>query len=98
MLLFAALFATALSTQASASVVYYLTFENVAGSLDEGTGVLTLNYSTIAQVESLSASLSATNFISLVTTNIDFNGAFTVTPSNLAYGSFSTSPTVHFIA
>ena len=95
-LLFAALFAAALSTQASASVVYDLTFENGAGTVDEGTGVFTLNYSTIAQVENLSANLSATNFISLVTTNINSNGAFTVTPSNLAYGSFSTSPTGTF--
>lgn len=95
-LLLAASIASGVAASARADVVYDLTFDNSAGTVSEGTGTLTLNYSTIAQVESVSHNLSAANFTSLVTTSIDSDGSFTITPSNLANGSFSTSPSGTF--
>jgi hypothetical protein len=89
-------FATGPSAPANANVLYNLTFENSGGTVNEGTGVLTLNYATLAAVDSISANLSATNFVSVVTTTIDSQGAFSITPLNLSYGSFSTSPTGTF--
>lgn len=74
-----------LTCPASANVVYNITFDNY-GSTVEGTGTLTLNFSTLAQDENYNGSLSSI-LVSINTSNLDGHGAFSITPSNLAGGS-----------
>ncbi len=90
-LLFAGLFATALSASANASVVYNLTFDN-SGSTSEGTGVLTLNFTTLSQTENLSYQSITPYFTSVTTSSIDGYGPFTITPSNLQDGDIQSGP------
>ena len=66
-------------------MVYNITFDNF-GSTVEGTGTLTLNFSTLAQDENLNGSLSGI-LVGISTSNLDGNGAFSITPLNLASGS-----------
>jgi hypothetical protein len=81
----AGLLAVAVSAPAKANVVYNITFDNF-GSTVEGTGTLTLNFSTLAQDENLNESLSSI-LVSITTSNLDGHGSFSITPSNLASGS-----------
>ena len=84
-LLLAGLVFGGLTGPASANVVYNITFDNF-GSTVEGTGTLTLNFSTLAQDENLNGSLSGI-LVGISTSNLDGNGAFSITPLNLASGS-----------
>ena len=84
----AGIVAAGFSGPARADVIYDLTFKK--GSTTVGTGVLDLNLSTIAQVENLNGSLTGILF-SITTTNIDGNGAFSITPLHSAMAS-STEP------
>jgi hypothetical protein len=70
---------------ANANVVYNLTFKNYGNNV-EGTGTLTLNFSTLAQDFNLNQSL-ASILVSITTTDIDGHGIFSITPANLASGS-----------
>jgi hypothetical protein len=85
-LAFACLVGLGISAPAKANVIYDLTFDNY-GSTVEGSGVLTLNFSTVSQAYGLSYQSLAPLLVSITTTNIDGNGAFTIMPSNLASGS-----------
>lgn len=87
---FYALLATVVAGPVQASVIYDLTFDNAAGTVSEGTGVLTLNLATVADAYGLNTS-STSIFTSLSTGNIDGNGTFTVTPSNLSSFYIQTS-------
>jgi hypothetical protein len=89
-LLCAGLFAIGLSAPASASVVYNLSFDNGAGTVIEGTGVLTLNLATVADAYGLNTG-DASIFTSVSTGDIDGHGTFLVTPANLASFYISTS-------
>jgi hypothetical protein len=75
-----------------ASVIYDLTFDNSAGTVSEGTGVLTLNLATVADAYGLNTS-STSIFTSLSTGNVDGNGTFLVTSSNLSGFYINTSTT-----
>lgn len=88
-MLLAGLFATALSASANASVVYDLTFDN-NGSTSEGTGVLTLNFTSLSQTYNLGYQSITPYFTSVTTTAVDGYGPFTITPSNLADGYIQT--------
>ncbi len=70
---------------ANANVVYNLTFKDYGNNV-EGTGTLTLNFSTLAQDFNLNQSL-ASILVSITTTDIDGHGIFSITPANLASGS-----------
>jgi hypothetical protein len=87
-LLVAGLVATGLSAPANASVVYSLTFDNY-GTTVEGTGTLTLNLSTLASAYNLNTS-STSVFTSVSTSNIDGNGTFFISPTNLSGFSIDT--------
>jgi hypothetical protein len=89
--LVAGLFATALSASANASVLYDLTFDN-NGSTSEGTGVLTLNFTTLSQTYNLGYQSITPYFTSVTTTAIDGYGPFSITPSNLKDGDISSGP------
>ena len=77
--------AAGFSAPASANVVYDITFDNY-GSTVEGTGTLTLNFSTLAADYNVNESL-ASILVSINTSNLDGNGMFSITPTNLASGS-----------
>lgn len=81
----AGLLAVAFSAPAKADVVYTLDFDTYGGTL-EGTGDLTLNFSSLSQADNLNESLSSI-LVNITTTNIDGNGTYTITPSNLASSS-----------
>ena len=86
------LLAVAFAAPAHANVVYTLDFDN-NGTTVEGTGTLTLNFSSLAADENLNESLSGI-LVSITTTSIDSAGSYTITPSNLASGSqFQTGNT-----
>jgi len=80
------LIAASLSAPASANVVYNLNFTAFGGGTSEGTGTLTLNFSTLAADYSLNESLAGI-LVSIATSNLDGDGMFTITPTNLASGS-----------
>jgi hypothetical protein len=84
-LLLAAVMALGLSAPAEANVVYDITFTNF-GSTVEGTGTLTLNFSTLAAADSLNGSLAGI-LVGINTTNLDGQGTFSITPGDLASGS-----------
>jgi hypothetical protein len=65
--LLAGLMGVGLALPAHANVVYDLTFE--VGGVQEGTGVLTLDFSTVAQAAGFSGSIDSV-FVSLITTSI----------------------------
>lgn len=88
-LVVAGLLACSLSQQAQASVIYDLTFDNGAGNVSEGTGTLTLNLSTLSQAYNLVTS-SSSYFTSVTTTNLDGNGTFSITGTNLSSFSIDT--------
>jgi hypothetical protein len=91
--LFAAgLLAAGLSAPANATVVYNLTFDNSAGNVVEGTGVLTLNLATVADAYGLNTN-NTNIFISVSTGDINGHGSFLITPSNLAQFYIQTSTT-----
>ena len=83
-LLLAGLMAAELSAPAHANVVYTLDFK--FGSTDEGTGALTLNFNTVSQTFNINESLSSI-LVSITTPNLDGEGIFTITPSDLNSGS-----------
>jgi len=89
-LTFSAFLASFAAAPVQASVLYNLTFDNGAGTVSEGTGVLTLNLATVAAAYGLNTS-NTSIFTSLSTSNIDGNGTFLVTPSNLASFYIQTS-------
>ena len=80
-LLLAGLAVTALSEPAAANVVYDLSF---GGGV---TGVLTLDFSSVAQTENISFESPLTQFVSLTVDGLDSQN-FTITSSNLASGSY----------
>lgn len=83
------LFAAGVAGPASAGVIYTLTFQKSAVTV--GSGVVDLNLATVSQAYGLNQSLSGI-LSSITTTNLDGQGIFTITPANLAAGSFiSTS-------
>jgi hypothetical protein len=84
-LLIAGLIAAGFSAPAKANVVYDITFDNY-GSTVEGTGTLTLNFPTLAADEGVNESLAGI-LVSIATSNLDGNGMFMITPTNLASGS-----------
>lgn len=71
---------------AHANVVYTLDFDNSSGTTIEGTGTLTLDFSSLSQDYNLNGSLAGI-LVSIATTDIDGDGSYTITPSNLASGS-----------
>jgi len=71
---------------ANASVVYDLTFFDFS-SHQEGTGTLTLNFSTLPQAFNYSNSLAPV-LTSITTSDLNGHGTFTITPANLNSGSF----------
>jgi hypothetical protein len=83
---FGCLLAAGLAAPAQASVVYTLDFDSSNGATVEGTGTLTLNFSSLSQANNLNESLAGI-LGNLTTTSIDGSGPFTITPSNLASGS-----------
>jgi len=90
--LFGALAASAVlicCAPANAAVVYNITFKNSAGTVVEGTGVLTLNLATLAQANNL-VSNSISTFTSLTTTVIDNQTAFNLLPADLTQFSINT--------
>jgi hypothetical protein len=84
-LLFAGLIAAGFSSPARANVVYTLTFDK--NSTVVGTGSLTLDFTALSQADNLSESL-ASILVGVSTSNLDGNGTFSITSSNLASGSF----------
>jgi hypothetical protein len=87
-LLFAGLLAGGLSAPASANVVYNLTFyDDFTFATVQGTGTLTLNFSTLAQTHNVNQSLSGI-LVSIAVPSLDGHGPFSITPANLNSGSF----------
>ena len=82
--------ATVFCAPANASVIYNLTFDNAAGNVVEGTGVLTLNLATVSAAFGLNTS-NTSIFTSVVTNNIDGHGTFTLTPANISQFYIQTS-------
>ncbi len=75
---------------ANASVIYNLSFDNSAGNVLEGTGVLTLNLANVSDAYGLNTS-NTSIFTSVVTTDIDGHGTFTLTPANISQFYIQTS-------
>jgi hypothetical protein len=91
-LIVAGLIAIGFSAPAKANVVYDLTFESQNGKTVEGTGTLTLNFSTLAADESFNGTLVGI-LVSISTGDIDGNGSFSILPATLDTGSqFQTEP------
>lgn len=91
----------AFAAPASASVIYDLTFDNDAGTVVEGAGVLTLNLASVADAYGLNTS-DPSIFTSVVTGDINGqggdsagHGGFTVTPANLASFYIQTSDNIY---
>jgi PEP-CTERM motif len=78
-----------LSAPARANVVYDLSFNG------GGSGVLTLNFATVALAENVGYTTSTSDFVSLVVTGLDAMN-FDVTSANLASFAIQTSPTGSF--
>jgi hypothetical protein len=92
-LLCAGLIAMGFSAPAEASVVYTLTFENANGTIvNEGSGTLTLNLSTLAQADNFNSSSNST-FNELATTTIDGQTSFDLHSADLQTFSISTGST-----
>lgn len=89
-LLAAGLFSVGLTAPANANVIYNLTFENNAGSVTEGTGVLTLNLANVSDAYGLNTG-NVSLFNEVSTTDINGEGSFLITPANLASFYISTS-------
>ena len=87
-ILVTAAIAVGLAAPAKADVIYDLTYYN--GSTNLGTGVLDLNFTSVAQADNLNESLSGI-LVSITTPNLDGTGSYTVTPSNLDTGSNITT-------
>jgi hypothetical protein len=86
----AGLLAAGLSAPANATVVYNLTFDNSAGTVVEGTGVLTLNLATVADAYGLNTN-NLSIFTSVSTTDINGHGSFLLTPANVSQFYIQTS-------
>jgi hypothetical protein len=89
-LLVAAMIAFGISASARANVVYDLTFENNAGTVSEGTGTLALNFTMLSQTYNLGYESITPYFVSVSAPNIDGNGPFNITPTNLQDGDIQT--------
>ncbi len=77
---------------ANANVIYNLSFDNVAGSAVEGTGVLTLTLPNISDAYGLNS--SDPSIFSLVTSDINGLGSFNLSKSNVSSFFISTSNTL----
>ncbi|HEX3342143.1 MAG TPA: hypothetical protein VHT68_23570 [Pseudolabrys sp.] len=77
-------------SSANASVVYNLNFDNSAGTVVEGTGVLTLNLANVSDAYGLNTS-NTSIFTSVVTGDIHSHGGFNLTPANISQFQIQTS-------
>jgi hypothetical protein len=72
---------------AKANVIYNITFfDNFSFTTTQGTGVVELNFPTVAASFNYNASLAPV-LVSITTSDLNNHGAFSITPANLNAGS-----------
>ena len=71
---------------AKADIIYNLSFTHFGSSTVVGTGVLELNYATVAAAANKNQALDSI-LVSITTTDLAGHGIYSITPANLAAGS-----------